>query len=135
MKLLAWNILHGGGPRIPRIVEEISAHDPDVIALTGFRSDPRLPLRFELKERGWDHVETSNPPEKINGIAVFSRTPLRRSASPAPRGHSFRWLDVHLPDDDIGVGVLQIMAAVGSLKGPFAVAKRQFWDAVLAAAE
>src|SRR5947209_1872689 len=103
MRLLAWNILHGGGPRIPRIVEEISAHDPDVIALTGFRADPRLSLRSDLKERGWVYVETSNPPEKINGVAVFSRTPMQRVASP-----SFRWLDVRLPEEDIGLGVLQI---------------------------
>jgi exonuclease III len=135
MRLLAWNILHGGGARIPRIVEEISAHDPDVIALTGFRSDTRLSLRSDLKYRGWAYVETSNPAERINGIALFSRTPIRRAESAAPPGHSFRWLDVYLPEEGIGLGVLQIMAAVGSLKGPAAVAKRQFWDAVLAAAE
>jgi hypothetical protein len=33
-RLLAWNIQKRGGTRIPRIVDEISAYDPDVIALT-----------------------------------------------------------------------------------------------------
>jgi endonuclease/exonuclease/phosphatase family metal-dependent hydrolase len=38
VKLLAWNIQHGGGTRLVRIVEEISAYDPDVIAVTEFRN-------------------------------------------------------------------------------------------------
>jgi len=35
-RLLAWNIQNGGGTRIPRIVEEISAYDPDVVAVTEY---------------------------------------------------------------------------------------------------
>jgi exodeoxyribonuclease-3 len=53
MRLLAWNILHGGGTRVPRIVEEIAAYDPDIIALTGFRADRGMELGPALQERGW----------------------------------------------------------------------------------
>ena len=42
MKILAWNIQHGGGTRLARIVEEVSAFDADVIALTEFREYLRL---------------------------------------------------------------------------------------------
>ena len=131
MRLLAWNILHGGGVRVPAIVEEIAAYDPDIIALTGFRIDRGTELPAALKDRGWPYVETSNPTEKVNGIAVFSRGPLRRRVSPAPPGDHFRWLDLDLPGDGFGLGVLQIMAATGGAKH---VAKKRFWDAVLEAA-
>lgn len=135
MRLLAWNILHGGGARVPRIVEEITAYDPDTIALTGFRIDRGTELRPALEERGWPHVETSNPAEKINGVAVFSRTPLRRRKCPAPPEDYFRWLDVELPEDGFGLGVLQIRAATGGVRHPSTVAKKRFWDTVLEAAE
>ena len=132
MKLLAWNILHGGGTRVPRIVEEIAAHDPDVIALTGFRTDRGTELSGSLKDRGWPHRETSHPTKSINGIAVFSRTPLHRETSPAPPEHRFRWLDLHLPDHGFGLTVLQILAATTAESK---TSKRILWDAVLAAAE
>jgi hypothetical protein len=31
VKLIAWNIQYGGGTRLARIVEEITAYDPDVM--------------------------------------------------------------------------------------------------------
>jgi len=38
VKLLAWNIQHGGGARLARIVEEISAYDPELpTQYSGFR--------------------------------------------------------------------------------------------------
>lgn len=33
MTILSWNIQHGGGTRVPRIVEELSAYDPYVVPL------------------------------------------------------------------------------------------------------
>ena len=42
MKLLIWNIQHGGAARIARIVEEIAAHDPELIALTSTAPGPAL---------------------------------------------------------------------------------------------
>ena len=74
MRLLAWNIQHGGGTRLARIVEEVSTYDADVIALTEFRHRPGAALRTALLERGWPYIETTNPPGNVNGIAVFSRT-------------------------------------------------------------
>jgi Endonuclease/Exonuclease/phosphatase family len=53
MKLLIWNIQHGGGARMARIVEEIAAHDPDVIALTEYRAKPGVALCAGLRDRGW----------------------------------------------------------------------------------
>jgi exonuclease III len=136
MKLLCWNIQHGGGARRARIVEEITAYDPDVIALTAFRAKPGEALRADLRARGWEYCETSEPAENRNGIAVFSRSAMRRRhACLAPPGESSRWLDVDLPEFSFGIAVLHIMAGGTARKSPATLAKVRFWDAVVAAAE
>lgn len=112
MRLLTWNIQHGGGTRIARIVEEISAYHADVIALTEFRNGPGTALRVALLERCWPYIETTNPNGNVNGIAAFSRTPMRSTGPcpPPPEGFG-RWLDIDLPEYGFGDGVLHIMAA------------------------
>jgi exonuclease III len=77
VRLLAWNILHGGGSRLARIVDGVSAYDDDVIALTEFRGRPGVVLCAAMKDRGLGYVETTHPLGNQNGIAVFSRTPMR----------------------------------------------------------
>jgi exodeoxyribonuclease-3 len=135
MRLLSWNIQHGGGARIPRIVEEIAAYDPDVVAVTEYRTTPGAALCAAMKERGLPHVETTNPPGDRNGIAVFSRAPIRLKPCPAPPESQVRWLDIDLPEYGFGIGILHVMAAGASLKSPCTVAKTRFWDAVLQAAK
>jgi exodeoxyribonuclease III len=136
VKLLAWNIQHGGGTRLSRIVEEISAYDPDVIAVTEFRARPGVAMCTAMRERGLSHVETTHPAENQNGIAVFSRTPVRRTRPcPVRSADLVRWLDIDLPEHGFGIGVLHIMAAGSSKKHPTNVAKTRFWEVVLQAAE
>jgi exodeoxyribonuclease-3 len=135
VRLLSWNIQNGGGTRIPRIVEEISAYDPDVIALTEYRAGSGAPLCAALIERGLPYVETTDPTGNRDGIAVLSRAPIRLKPCPAPPESQFRWLDIDLPEYGFGIGVLHIMAAGSSAKSPCTVAKTRFWDTVLQAAE
>ena len=136
MRLLAWNIQHGGGTRISRIVEEVSAYDPDVIAITEFRSMPGASLVTALRRKGLPNVETTNPTGNQNGIAVFSRTTIRPiRPCPAPPESLVRWLDIDLPEYGLGIGVLHVMAAGSSARHPLNVAKARFWDAMLLAAK
>jgi exonuclease III len=136
LKLIAWNIQHGGGARLERIVEEISAYDPDVVAVTEFRQRPGIGLCAALKDRGLVYAATTNPTGNQNGIAVFSRVRLHCAHKrPAPRDYRARWLDVNLLDDGFGIGVLHIMAAGSSKTHPMNIAKVQFWNAVLRAAK
>jgi len=134
MILLTWNIRHGGGARVARIVEEIAAHDPDVIALTEYRARPGKVLSEILFERGWRHVETTNPSGNRNGIAVFSRGRLILKRCPAATEHHVRWLQLELPEQGFGLSVLHIPAAGSSKTHPLNLEKRRYWDAVLAAA-
>ena len=52
MRLLAWNIHHGGGKRAPRIVEEVAAYDPDVVAVTEYRAGPDSIVPATMSQRG-----------------------------------------------------------------------------------
>jgi hypothetical protein len=70
---------------LPAIAGAIIGHDPDLIALSEFRTKPGAVLCAKLKAAGWPHFETTNPVGSDNGIEVFSRTPLVRTRScPAP---------------------------------------------------
>ena len=40
MKILAWNIRHGGGARVPRILAALERHRPDIVVLTEYRHNP-----------------------------------------------------------------------------------------------
>src|ERR1035437_1883528 len=77
MKLLSWNIQHGGGTRDVRIVSAIANHNPDIIALTEFRAKPGMALRQAFAANGWPHIASSSPAGIDNGICVLSRMPLR----------------------------------------------------------
>jgi exonuclease III len=123
MKLAVWNIGQGGGSRTPRIVEELSARDADVIALAGYRAGTAIDE--ELRGRGWPYVATSGPAGKENGIAVFAGTPVGRVEA---RGH--RWLEVEL--EGFGIWVLLLPAATNPAKTE---EKRRLWDEAVREAE
>jgi exodeoxyribonuclease III len=136
LRLLAWNIQNGGGARAARIVEEISAYDPDAVAVTEFRSGPGAGLSAALKEVGLVFVETTGPAANQDGIAVFSRTPIaRRRDGAVPSRSSVRWLDIELPEYGFGLAVFHVMAAGSGLRAPATQAKIRFWNAMLRAAE
>jgi exonuclease III len=137
MKLLSWNIQHGGGTRARRIIDAITAHDPDVIALSEFRTKPGAAICGALASRGWRHIESTNPVGSDNGLCVLPRTPMRRTRPcPAPPENVVRWLDIDLPDYGFGIGVLHILCSVPKLKDRVrGEAKARFWNAVLGAAE
>ncbi|MEO8593819.1 MAG: endonuclease/exonuclease/phosphatase family protein [Candidatus Solibacter sp.] len=136
MKLLSWNIMHGGGTRIPRIVDAIAAHDADVIALTEFRTTSGAAICGELATRGWPYSESTGPAGSDNGVCIISRTRVVRTPSdPALSENSARWLDVDLPQYGFGVGVQHIMCSSSKLGGGIpGEAKTRFWNAVIAAA-
>jgi|SRR5215472_11388660 len=137
MILLSWNIQQGGGKRLPKIIRTIIAHDPDVIALTEYRTRSGATICDALKARGWRYVESTNPVGSDNGICVISRTPLVRTRPcPAPTENIVRWLDIDLPKYGFGFGVLHILCSVPKLRdGAPGEAKTRFWNAVLQAAE
>ena len=78
LRILSWNILHGGGSRCDQILSAIDAHDPDIISLQEFRHGKSKPVLLDgLKSLGLDTVfspETSSARE--NSLIIASRLPM-----------------------------------------------------------
>lgn len=137
MRLLSWNIQHGGGKRLARIADAIVSHRPDAVALTEFRTAPGVALIEAFKDRGYWYAESTNPAAGDNGVAVISRTPIvRKPSSFVPAENLVQWLDVELPEHGFGLGVMHILCSMpGSKDRVPGEAKIRFWNAVLEAAE
>ena len=103
MTLLTWNIRHGGGTRLARIVEEIAALRRRRDRVDGVPRRARQRTLCSVPGSGWPYVETTNPTGNENGIAVF-RAPrcAARALCPAAPEHQVRWLDVDLPEYGFG---------------------------------
>lgn len=77
VRLMCWNIRHGGGARIERIHAAIRAHHADIVVLTEFRdNDAGRFLRNALAIDGWVNQVTSEPLPRVNGVMVASRIPF-----------------------------------------------------------
>lgn len=106
VRILAWNILHGGGARrLPEIVLSLLAHEPDVVVLTEFRSRLGGQIRGVLADHGLTHQAATPTPQGSNGLLIASRERLSLRDD-APKGHPAarrpcwrdRWLEVRLPN-------------------------------------
>jgi len=100
VKLLAWNILHGGGPRrMPDITLSLLEHDADVVVLTEYRRSIGGQIRAVLDDHGWRHQVSTEPPPGVNGILVASREPLEPAGGQAGT-LALRLLQAFLPQAD-----------------------------------
>lgn len=111
MRILHWNILHGGGPqRSPEIALALLQARADVVVLSEFRRTTGGQIAGVLHDHGLPHQAHTNPPLGANGLLIASRTPLSRSPTPPDPDLAQRCLDarletegfwltaVHLPD-------------------------------------
>lgn len=101
LRLLTWNLRHGGGPkkgRLAEIVLSLLAHKPDLVALTEFHSGTGGSIRGLLADAGLVHQSTSATAPDKNSMLVASRHPLMptRVGERFPAGPD-RMLDVLLP--------------------------------------
>jgi exonuclease III len=98
MRILSWNILHGGGPaRLPEIILSLLRHEPDLVVLTEFRTTRGSQIRAALADHGLPHQLTSHPQrnDPCNGMLMASRLPIE--AAPSPPDFAGRWLEARLP--------------------------------------
>lgn len=101
MKILSWNILHGGGSRVTDIVGRIEHHDPDVVCLQEFRHGKSTqPLSAGFAEIGLSHSHM--PPTdtaSINTVAYFSRHALTTEDHFVDKKAAVRCSEARLLDD------------------------------------
>ncbi len=75
IRILFWNIMHGGGSRANKIVRQIHEWNPDIVALAEFRGTaPSKSIAQSLSNAGYEHqLKTVDPDEpKRNAICIAS---------------------------------------------------------------
>jgi exodeoxyribonuclease-3 len=71
---MLWNIRHGGGSRVPQILEVIASHRPDILVLTEFRHNAAaLELCAGLKKQGLKFQAAPQAPARELSVMIASR--------------------------------------------------------------
>jgi exodeoxyribonuclease III len=129
MRIVAWNIRHGGGTRVEAIARQLRRWAPDVAALCEFRATPpSRDLARRLAAGGLGHQRTTAEVRSPNdnALLIASRWPLRRirlSGEPTEPG---RWLLVAVAGPQpFLLGAMHVPNRITGRKYPFL-------DAVLA---
>lgn len=127
MKVLTWNIKHGGSSRINDILETLYNRNPDLIVLTEFRVKNEMQIRNYLKNAGWYFQLSSNPEPKTNGIFIGCKVPIELYQTELDRlpNALHRWLNVHIPGLNLYVLGIHIPGS-GDQWG-----KKNFWESVV----
>ena len=123
MRVVFWNIRHGGGVRAAAIARRISTWGADAVALCEFRGTPPSgELARALAARGLAYQCTTADPARpaVNGLLLAARWPLRRmrlATAPAEPG---RWLLARIQSPTpLVVGVMHVPNRVTGRKYPY----------------
>src|ERR1043166_5834879 len=106
MRILTWNILHGGGPaRLPEIILSLVRHKPDLLVLTEFRAPRGSQIRAVLADHGLS-PQLAPPDDRNNSNATL--TAARHALEPdlhdqPPPNSRGRWLAARMPAHDLHV--------------------------------
>lgn len=97
MKLVTLNIQHGGGKRIPGILDYLQSQDADVIVLTEFRENSNAEtLRSGLVAKGFHHFAGASVVPKKNTVCILSRQPfVSRTYPELPAQDRHRLISAH----------------------------------------
>ncbi len=128
MRLVSWNIRHGGGRRLSAIYDALIGHAADVIILTEYRPAPGAALLARLAAAGWPHAVTSDPAPRRNGVAVLSRESFLVRSSPRLVPLE-RWVEVELAAYGLALAAVYV-----PVRGRDATRKDAYWREVLEAA-
>src|SRR3954453_2330087 len=119
MRLIAWNIRGGGGPRWWPIADAIAAQAPDIVVLGEYRPAASADLIAALMREGLRSVAETSPPRRFGGVALLSRVGFERLAV-GEEIPPWRYLP-------IATGGVEVHAVYGPLKlEPYDT----FWHAV-----
>lgn len=119
MRIISWNIQHGGGLRAAAIIEQIQNWSPDIVALSEFRATAASKsMAAALHDSGFLHQETTTDIENPtkNGLMIASKYPFKVHPVEGLLHEQSRWLHVevdqlhpmhlikmHVPNRDSGI--------------------------------
>ena len=123
MRVVFWNIRHGGGIRGAAIARQISTWAADAVALCEFRGTPPSgELARALAALGLVHQCTTADPARpaVNGLLLASRWPFRRLRLATAPAESGRWLLARIQcPTPLVVGVMHVPNRVSGRKYPY----------------
>jgi exodeoxyribonuclease-3 len=117
MRILTWNLRHGGGARVPAQLVAIAGHAPEIVVLTEYRTGPAGErLTRGLDALGFVHqaVPPTLPPRR-NAVLVAARRPFEVIPHPLLPAEDAPRL-IHARFD--GLDVLGVYFALGLRKQP-----------------
>lgn len=83
MRIITWNLQHGGGKRIGGIIEALRSYSANVIVLSEFRSNPPGGmLRGELEGMGYLFQAAPPAVARSNTVLVAAREPFEALTFP-----------------------------------------------------
>ena len=109
MRILFWNIKHGGGSRAGRIVEQILEWNPDIVALAEFRgTQPSRSIAKSLYDEGYIHQLSTifDDEPSWNALFVASRFEVSKVCLEGAPRPDYLWMLIKLrarPSLHIGV--------------------------------
>lgn len=112
VRIVFWNIWHGGGSRAGKIIEQIREWNPDIIALAEFRGTaPSKSIARALTHAGYKHqmstVDSDEP--KWNALYLASRYQLAEVHVQGALPASLYWLIASVQTDPaIHIGVMHV---------------------------
>lgn len=110
LRILTWNLRHGGGTRrMPEIILALAHHNPDIAMLSEFRGAPGGNVRALLADRGLPHHLIAPARDTENRVMIASRWPLLAITADAdfPAGCN-RWLAARVPDLDLTLAAVHV---------------------------
>lgn len=112
MRILAWNIQHGGGPaRLPRIALALLEAKADLVALCEYRARRGGQLRGLLSDHGLSWQLTSEAAATDNAVLLASRYPIQPGPELAMGQHlRRRWATaiVNAPDARLAIAMVHV---------------------------
>lgn len=83
LTIATWNLRHGGGKRIKRILESLEENNSiDVWILTEFRNNQNKTLiESGLQKQGYDFIVAPDVEPKLNSVLIASKKPFKRTKS------------------------------------------------------
>ncbi len=124
LRLLAWNIRHGGGTRLPAITEALTRHEADLLVISEYRGgDSASRLRAALAGLGYAHQTSLVPPPGKNGVLIAARRPFREHGA----------VSEGVPEPYRMVRVEVAGLLITGIYMPNLLAKVPYWEALIAA--
>jgi exonuclease III len=124
LRLLAWNIRHGGGARLPAIVQALARHEADILIISEYRGgDSANRLRAALAGLGYRHMTALTPPPGRNGVLIAARRAFRENGA----------VSTAVPEPYRMVRVEVAGLFLCGIYMPNLLAKVPYWQALIAA--